>query len=385
MPLYLLKINIFGVPFNILEVLGLIAIISALFEKKVFELTKFFRLPKLFVISCALVVLGTLISIFANGNRLTELGILKSWFLFPIIFSFFLYHTLSTRESVENILKTIYFSTFFVALIGVIYKLLSIVTFDNRLSAFYQSPNQLAMFVAPGIIFGFYFLIFEQNNLKRKLLHIALLSILFVCLYYSFSYAAWFSVFAGITVMLFVSSSSKKNFFKYSFVVFCLFVFSIFLQTKTEKFSTLVNDSSRSSLASRQTIWKVSTLLIKENPIVGIGPGNFQQEYLEMQPLFEPYLEWAVPQPHNVFFAFWLQTGIVGFAGFLLLLSFVFHSLFKSIKKQKNTALAASLLGFFFYTLVHGIVDTTYWKNDLSLLFWICIFLVLFLHVDSKE
>ncbi|KKQ00231.1 MAG: hypothetical protein US09_C0017G0018 [Candidatus Moranbacteria bacterium GW2011_GWD1_36_198] len=98
-----------------------------------------------------------------------------------------------------------------------------------------------------------------------------------------------------------------------------------------------------------------------------------------MQKYYPPYLEWAVPQPHNIFLAFWLQTGFLGFIGFLFLLLFTFTTLWQQLKNKKNTALTAPLLGFFIYSILHGLVDTIYWKNDLAFLFWICLFLVLFL------
>ena len=71
-------------------------------------------------------------------------------------------------------------------------------------------------------------------------------------------------------------------------------------------------------------IWKSAGLMIKNNPLFGIGPGNFQEKYMEYQKYFPPYLEWAVPQPHNIFLAFWLESGLIGLAGFILLLLYFF-------------------------------------------------------------
>jgi O-antigen ligase len=96
-------------------------------------------------------------------------------------------------------------------------------------------------------------------------------------------------------------------------------------------------------------------------------------------------LEWAVPQPHNIFLAFWLQAGLLGFAGFLMLLFFIFNALFRILQDKKNATLAAPLLGFFLYVVLHGLIDTTFWKNDLAFLFWVCAFLVLFLHANAGQ
>ncbi|MCK4891949.1 MAG: hypothetical protein KAS78_04730, partial [Candidatus Pacebacteria bacterium] len=82
----------------------------------------------------------------------------------------------------------------------------------------------------------------------------------------------------------------------------------------------------------------------------------------------EQYLEWAVPQPHNIFLAFYLQTGLIGFIGFVLILIWFFKRMNEAVPRSYNIINALML-----YVLIHGFVDTTYWKNDLSLMFWLII------------
>jgi len=142
-------------------------------------------------------------------------------------------------------------------------------------------------------------------------------------------------------------------------------------QANNPKLSKLT--APRSSLESRITIWHSASRILKDNPIFGIGQGNFQDKYLEYQKYFPPYLEWAVPQPHNLYLAFWLESGILGISGFLLIIIVWIKNITSEIKNQKNsrTLLAATLLSIILYILIHGLVDTPYWKNDLSVIFWI--------------
>ena len=115
-------------------------------------------------------------------------------------------------------------------------------------------------------------------------------------------------------------------------------------------------------------IWHSAEKILESNWFLGIGAGNFQKEYLAYQKYFPPYLEWAVPHPHNVYLAFWLYGGIFGLLGFLSLVYFWFYCLSKS---QKNPNLKLIGLGIMGYILVHGLVDTTYFKNDLAVIFWL--------------
>jgi O-antigen ligase len=74
-----------------------------------------------------------------------------------------------------------------------------------------------------------------------------------------------------------------------------------------------------------------------------------------------------VPQPHNLYLAFLLQTGIIGFIGFILLLFWFFRA---GIMNHESGIILMSVM---VYILVHGLVDTTYWKNDLAVIFWLVI------------
>jgi O-antigen ligase len=81
-------------------------------------------------------------------------------------------------------------------------------------------------------------------------------------------------------------------------------------------------------------------------------------------------LEWAVPHPHSVYLAFWVETGLVGLIGFLWLVI----SWFKKILQAENDGMKVVLFGIMAYFLLHGLVDTTYFKNDLAAVFWLVIF-----------
>ena len=130
-------------------------------------------------------------------------------------------------------------------------------------------------------------------------------------------------------------------------------------------------------------IWRAAWMIGKDHPIFGIGPGNFLKYYLDYQKRFsEPYLEWAVPEPHNIFLAFWLEAGILGLSGFALLLYWFFKKGIFEYKKarpgsarhgSKDISATILLISLMAYILIHGLFDTTYWKNDLAIMFWVII------------
>ncbi len=322
-----------------------------------------------------LIIAGLLLSILVNKNYYTGLGVAKGWFILPIIFAIILYDNLKKDEKLlDKIFITLFASGAFVAIEGIYYWLSGLLTYDGRLRIFYDSPNQLAMFLAPAFLIGAK-LGFEELRArvrKRKaelwkLMGIILgLILIFFNLYLTKSYGAWIAITLAL-VAVFWLKYRKIEARKYLAMVAIVLI--IFLGAAGfSKLENIKNLGSRSSLASRVMIWESAGLMIEKNPIFGIGPGNFQNTYLEYQKYFSPYLEWAVPQPHNLYLAFWLESGLFGLAGFLWLIWLFFKDNKKAIINNRSYGILC--LAIILYFLIHGLVDTTYWRNDMAILFW---------------
>lgn len=369
LPSYLIKISFFGLPTNVLEILAIISVFLLFLQQGrllFFEWKKYlypFRFSFIFLFS------GLLLSFLANKFSLGSLGIIKGWFIVPFVFSLSLTTLFKKEVSIKTALEWLYFSIGAVALIALGYKFFGILTYDGRLTSFYLSPNHLAMYLAPGFFIGTYLL---KNSAGKKYLLLISVFLLFItgAFYFTYSYGSWMAVFLTFVLLFFVQKdiAFKKNIL----ILSGLILFSFFiLQINSPKLSFLSNP--RSSLSSRIMIWKSGLKIIRDNLFLGIGPGNFQDKYLEYQKFFPPYLEWAVPQPHNIYLAFWMQAGFLGLFGFLILcFQWIYFQL-----KQKNTPFLSVFLGIFIYILLHGLVDTPYWKNDLAFVFWIIFFLAL--------
>lgn len=325
---------------------------------------------------CLLFCGAALATIFSFNLRVS-FGILKSWFFVPMIFSLILLDLLQIKKQFKIILAAVFFSTIAVSLAGVYYLLAGRLTFDGRLSAFYLSPNHLAMYLAPGLILAVFFW-FEAVKRWEKILLLAAYCLLSVILYFTFSYGAWLALLAAFAFAVF--SLRRAGFLdnKKLFAVCCLLFTVLFLlalsQLGNSKLGHLLA-LNRSSLQSRFMVWRAAVMILKDHWFLGIGPGMFQDYYLAYQKYFATlYLEWAAPQPHNLFLAFWLQTGLLGLAGFLLLIIDFFRgnwALWRATKQPLVLALAAVII----YFLAHGLVDTPFWKNDLSLVFFAIVFL----------
>jgi len=387
-PTYLLKINHW--PLTVLE-LFLLTFFLCWLIKKIKEKANFkeifYRLLSLFGAgyfwALGLIFAGVLISALLSVDWKVGAGIFKAWILEPIIFSLILAEIVKSKKDIKTIIFSLIMGSFLVAITSLIYKFLGQLTFDGRLAAWYLSPNHLAMYLAPGFILAWW-VVFTSESKKQQIVFSLAILLSGLVLYFTFSYGAWLGILGAIAVALFLAfkaSLLKKR----KIIIISLLVFIIFLaigcwQGESEKMINLLK-FDRSSWQSRLMVWQATGKILESHWLFGIGPGLFQKHYLAVQSFFSvPYLEWAVPQPHNLFLAWWLQGGLLGLIGFLVLLVTYFKDTVLAKQKSLEVSLGETsrdkqLLVIFLataiiYILIHGLTDTAYWKNDLALVFW---------------
>lgn len=376
LPAYLLRIKIFSIPTTVLELEIYILFLVWLFKKMPggkSAIQLFFN-DKLFFGACSLFFLGAIISSFLSSDIRISVGLLKGWFFDPMIFGLVLVSVVDKKNHAERILLSFYCSGVLIAASGLIYRFLGILTYDGRVRGIFLSPNHLAMYLCLPFFACFYFLFNSKNRIIRYFFAFSGI-VMGVTLYFTYSYGAWLGA-VGSFLFLTIFFLRKKKKILGAFGVVAISIILLFLQMGSQKFENLI-ESPRSPLSSRIMVWQAAFKIGTDNFIFGIGPGMFQKYYLDYQKYFIPYLEWAVPQPHNIILAFWIQNGIIGAVGFILLAIWFF--------KRGKVALSFSvrdiaicLMVFMSYFLIHGLVDTPYWKNDLSVIFW-CVILLMFL------
>ena len=81
-----------------------------------------------------------------------------------------------------------------------------------------------------------------------------------------------------------------------------------------------VISESPKSLQYRLQYWVASLDMLKENPVLGAGAGNFRPHYLKHK-LAESSEE--IADPHNMFLDAWANGGLLALGGLLVLLTFV--------------------------------------------------------------
>ena len=323
-----------------------------------------------------------------------------------LLFFLVMVSTIKTSSQIKKILLSLFLSGTVVAIISLIYLIQGKIDPFGRLQAFYNSPNYLAMYLAPALIIGigiflkqgkYFFKLVRRpsesphssssaslssrscgtnhvcSGLRKVFRSIFLASIvlIIIILFFTKSFGAWLGIIAAICfgVVFYLYKGGRKKFALT--ILYLALLIIVFLG-----YSALIYKES--SFDARLIIWQEAWQIFKTNPILGIGPGTLGNYFL-------PYPEWGVSQPHNIFLAFLLQAGVIGFIGFIWLLIWFFRTGIKWFTVY-NSWFIVILMSIMVYILVHGLIDTTYWKNDLAVMFWTIIALIMvFRHLKIRN
>ncbi len=368
LPAYLVRFSLGGIPTTVLEVMIYLLLAAGFVRKDRGHFSgakRMLQADKFLAGGLILLLGGALLSTLCSDDLRTSLGALKGWFFDPFLFFLAYLSVVCSEEEMRATLRALAYSCGAVALLALSYALAGEFTFDGRLRAFYESPNYLAMQLAPGFLVAAHCFLSERVSGARRRWG-ALLLLTGSALFWTRSYGALLGVLAGLGAYLFSwyrqQGSGLSSARRCRWLLIVALGVIVFGCLSYQKYEQILHSSQRSSLHSRLMIWDASRLMLEDSPLVGIGPGTFQANYLAYQGRFAtPYLEWAVTQPHNTMLAFYLQTGFLGLLGFGLLLLWL-------LRRARPRPALLLLLAYF---LVHGAVDTLYWKNDLSILFFL--------------
>lgn len=139
----------------------------------------------------------------------------------------------------------------------------------------------------------------------------------------------------------------------------------------------LVEHSEDQVVSARPVVWREAADAIKARPLFPVGPGQFQDYFRDGVADNETETLYIAPQAHNAHnfvLVAWTEWGLVTLAALLGILG----TMILTIVKRRNfwmivpSAMLAAIV-------VHGLVDTSIFKNDLAILFWLTAALVVVL------
>ncbi|MEK7162197.1 MAG: O-antigen ligase family protein [Patescibacteria group bacterium] len=381
-PAYVLKFHLLSLPTNVLMVwvflLWLIFFIYLLLKKQVSQfLTAVRNWDRSILIFVLLFLLSGIISLFVKGATLEKLGQFIVLFLQPISMIFIGNFLIQKSPNTKYyLLNAIYFS---LALSG-LYAILQYFSLwglpqafwgnsmePKRAVSFFIHPNFYALWSAPllALLIPDVF-----SSLKSKLVNLKSILWLFgaIGLLLSLSRAGWLGLGAAVLVYLIVATDKKIR--KLAGVIVIILVIVIVSIPNLRWRFTLPLYGEKSAV-SRLSLWNTGWKAIYESPILGLGLTGFSQNWEKLNT--DPGLTDTHNFPHNIFLDLWVETGLLGLLSFIGLL-WVF---IKTGVKNRRDIFKLGVALFLITIIFQGLIDNPYFKNDLAMVFWIILSLIL--------
>ena len=386
--LYMVRFSAFGVPTTLLEILiyaaAIITIVIKIRNKSKVQNSKL-KIKSIihnspFIIPIILFVLSGIISVAIAPDKREALGLFKAYIFDPILFFFVLIYNLKDGKDLKIIFRSLVLSGVFVSVFAIYQKITGNVTVDNRVLGIFlyepnASPNFLAMYLAPLAVIAFGQSSLMAKNTLQIVLYDLIFFIIILALYFSGSRAGAAAGALGMTSFIIIRNWSwirarlpAKIFLSLAIVLALVGIWSL----AKPDFSLTESQGSRVSTSNniRFEIWSTTVKDIipaKLNWLAGVGLGNYQNYFTSLTAQRVNYPEYISPwalTPHNIFLTIWVNLGLLGIVAFVWLLV----AFFKHCKLNPYCLILTAVM---ITILAEGLFDSTYWKNDLALIFWI--------------
>ena len=327
---YLIRFNIFNIPFTFLEmtILALTAVwlVKVILKKEKIYLSSYFSIILLFL-------LVGIVSVFISPDIKAALGIYKAYFIEPALYFLVFINVIKERKDIKLIVFSFGAAALVISLIAV-WQYLNIFPglepyiseTPKRATSLFEFPTAVGKFLGP-IICLFLALIFVgKEKIKTNWRYLTYLwgVIIFSLLatIFSFTRAALLGILAAFILIRFFSRYKKIIWFS---LLVIILIFMAIPWSREQIFSVV--SGSDTSTDVHVIMWQGTWKMLKAHPITGAGLAGFPEVYNLYRDAAHTEL---FPYPDNFFLAVWAELGLAGVALFCWLI-------IKFLKEAANT------------------------------------------------
>lgn len=376
LPLYLIRFHLGFLPMTLLEAMILILFLVFLFKNEFRIRDLVSKIPSAWLAIISIWLLVATISVFVSPDKRAALGIWKAYFLEPILF-LIVFINVVKKEDLKWIFRALGFSAIYISLFAIYQKFTGFAIPNlfwqaaetRRVTSVFGYPNAVGLYLAPIAVFYFGWLFQRGQKIFWQIFKVAVIILSFLAIIFAVSEGALAAVFLGALAIVLAIKKSRWPALV-GLVILLIIVFSSPTVKELVWQKITLKDFSGQL---RITMWGETIKMLKDNFFFGAGLSGYQE-------LVAPYHKAKHIEiylyPHNIFLNFWSELGLLGVVTFILIMiKFFWDSLtafFKTIHPEDKNLLLA-LIGAMAAILIHGLVDAPYFKNDLSVLFWLVV------------
>jgi len=258
----------------------------------------------------------------------------------------------------------------------------------TRVYSYLGNPNLLAGYLIPAVALSLV-AIFAWHGWIRKSLAVIMLAANASCLVLTFSRGGWIgmliAILAAMVLLAYWWSVQLSLFWRTWLLPIILGTFIgalllavIFVEPVRLRLVSIFADRQDSSNNFRRNVWDAVLEMIRDRPIIGIGPGH--NSFNKIYPLYQRP-RYSALSAYSIFLETAVESGFVGLSCFIWLIIVIINTglvqmrQFLKLRNQDGLWLIGAIAAIF-GMLGHGTVDTVWYRPEVNTLWWLMVAIV---------
>jgi O-antigen ligase len=363
-PLYVVRWQYGPLPTTLLETLILVTVLA--YATTLWSERRLPRMRSPLDIPIILLLLAGIIGIAVAPDQIRALGIYRAYFLEAVACFYVAVDLLRRREDVTTFLMIAGLGSCAMAVGQIASFAIAVANHQLNLSAapsfLNTSANSDALYFEPPLAFALAFTLFPSRP-KERWVAAGALVLLLSALIVSLSRASFLAVAVLATVLVLSAQSPRWRLRAVGAIALIALIF-VEIPFVNRRFLTLAD-----SVTNRESLYRQALEMLSHMPVFGAGISGFPVRVAPYRPVGQIIHLY----PHDIWLTTWSELGLLGLIAF----GVIFFGLLWRGARGLSVAygIARPLLwgafGALVLYLVHGFFDSPYWKNDLSVEFWL--------------
>jgi O-antigen ligase len=362
LPLYVGRWKYGPISTTLLELLVIATIALYLVGRRREGALRLSRTP--YDIPIVLLLIAGAIAIFVPPDRWHALGLYRAYFVEPIAIFYVAIDLLRAPGQVRRVLVGLATGSSIFAMLNVGAFFASFIqgTFvlGSPPTALYTSGPEVAMYLEPPLALAAGLVLFAKQR-RDRWLALGWMALLIPALTLTFSRGAYVAI--AVLALVAIATNRARVPLAVALVVVVIGLLQVPLIQRRLAGQFNLGDPA-TTIRGRLSIFSDTISMLRGQPVFGSGLGGYH--YLFRGTIPEIY-------PHDMWLTFWVEVGLLGMVAFAVIF---FGLLFRGWRGYAGAggfyqALLWGVSGSLVLWGVHGLVDSPYWKNDMSVEFWI--------------
>ena len=296
---------------------------------------------KIFISLFLLNIIMYLSTIVAEDKRIAIIGSIRfSMYIF-------IYYSISYKLEIKNKLNVIMTAFLGVASLSGIIGIIQLVNLkisniqfneEHRVASFLENPNNLGAYSILSL-FIILLLLFNEKKKNKKIILFLSMFLIAINIILSQSRNALLALFLGALLLAIIYD--KRILLLSILLPLVMFI----IPQSRNRILDILNPEQNSS---RFKIWKTAELIIKDNPLFGVGYDNFALEYptyIYHNPDLLIHGSYKAQHPHNIFLKIQSELGIIGTIFFIIFIILTIFTLYNYIRSTRDDKTISLLIG----------------------------------------